>query len=217
MCNLYSMTANREAIIHMFRVGHNRAAAFEPSPAIFPGHQAPVVRSSDDNDRELVTMSWGFVLPQTGKAAKRITNARDDKVSSSRFWQSSFTTRRCLVPVTSFCEPKGRAPAVWHWFALDEVRTPFAFAGIWRPFSGRLRTEAELVEMDTFAFLTTMPNAIVAPIHPTRMPVMLVGEDEMDTWLEGSSEEAFALACPYPDEGLRIVQTGADKQDLSCP
>ena len=40
--------------------------------------------------RELVTMSWGFVLPQPGKAPRRVTNTRDDKVQSS-FWRGSGT------------------------------------------------------------------------------------------------------------------------------
>ena len=38
MCNLYSMTRNREAILRLFRVSHNRAAAtsraMRSSPAI---------------------------------------------------------------------------------------------------------------------------------------------------------------------------------------
>ena len=44
MCNLYSMTRSREAMLRLFRVGDNRAAAIEPKPAIFPGYVAPVVR-----------------------------------------------------------------------------------------------------------------------------------------------------------------------------
>ena len=214
MCNLYSMTANRDAIIKLFRVGHNRAAAYEPMRAIFPGHVAPVVRPTDDGDRELVMMSWGFVLPQKDKAAKRVTNARDDKVQGSAFWRSSLEDRRCLVPVTSFSEPKGRSPAVWHWFGLDDERTPFAFAGIWRSFKGRLKPDNEAVELQTYAFLTTTPNAVVKPVHPSRMPVMLSSEDEMDAWLRGSAEEAFALARPYSDDGMSVLQAGLSKEDL---
>ena len=214
MCNLYSMTANRDAIIQLFRVGHNRAAAFDPVSAIFPGHSAPIVKLADDGDRELVAMSWGFVLPQKDKAAKRVTNARDDKVQASAFWRSSLEERRCLVPVTSFSEPKGRSPAIWHWFGLDEARTPFAFAGIWRSFKGRLKADEDPVELQTYAFLTTLPNSVVRPVHPSRMPVMLSSADEMDMWLEGTPEEAFALARPFADDGMAIIQAGASKEDL---
>jgi putative SOS response-associated peptidase YedK len=214
MCNLYSMTRNREAIIRLFRVSHNRAAAFKPQSAIFPGNTAPIIRMTQDGERELVTMSWGFPLHQKDKAAKRVTNAREDTVLKSRFWRSSFEERRCLVPVTSFSEPKGLRPAVWHWYALDEMREPFAFAGLWRHWKGRLKPRADPVEMDVFAFLTTPPNAIVAPIHPTRMPVMLVGEKAQETWLDGTADEAIALARPYPAEDMKIVRSGSERKDL---
>ena len=36
MCNLYSMTAAREAVLRLFRIGHNRAATFDPSPFALP-------------------------------------------------------------------------------------------------------------------------------------------------------------------------------------
>jgi putative SOS response-associated peptidase YedK len=209
------MTRNRDAIIRLFRVSHNRAAVFEPQSAIFPGGSAPIVRRADDGERELVVMSWGFPLPQKGKSAKRVTNAREDTVLESRFWRSSFENRRCLVPVTSFSEPKGQKPAIWHWFALDETREPFAFAGLWRHWRGRLKPTAEPVEMDVYAFLTTRPNEIVSPIHPTRMPVMLVGDEAQETWLTGSPKEAIALARPYPGEHMKIVAKG-EKQDAGA-
>ena len=57
MCNLYSMTRNREAILRLFRVSHNRAAAYEPRDAIFPGYQAPVVRKAADGERELAVLN----------------------------------------------------------------------------------------------------------------------------------------------------------------
>src|SRR5437762_2590385 len=104
MCNLYSVTAARQAMLRLFKVGDNRSVAFEPLTAIFPGHAAPVVRLAPDGERELVTMSWGFVRLQPGKAPRRVTNTRDDNLDS-RFWRPSFHARRCLLPATSFCEP----------------------------------------------------------------------------------------------------------------
>jgi putative SOS response-associated peptidase YedK len=62
MCSLYSMTRNREAILWLFRVADNRSAAVDPMPAIFPRQSAPVVRRASDGERELVNMSWGFML-----------------------------------------------------------------------------------------------------------------------------------------------------------
>ena len=69
VCNLYSLNA----VARFFRVSHNRTVAFEQLSAIFPGHVAPVVRHSADGDREIVTMSWGFVMLQKERAPRRVT------------------------------------------------------------------------------------------------------------------------------------------------
>jgi putative SOS response-associated peptidase YedK len=66
MCTLYSLNKKRDAVARFFRVSHNRGAAFERLSAIFPAHVAPVIRQSDNGDREIVLMSWGFVLHQKG-------------------------------------------------------------------------------------------------------------------------------------------------------
>jgi putative SOS response-associated peptidase YedK len=66
MCNLYSLNKKRDAVARFFRVSHNRAVSFEPRSAIFPGYSAPIVRATDDGEREVVEMSWGFVLLAEG-------------------------------------------------------------------------------------------------------------------------------------------------------
>ncbi len=56
------------------------------------------------------------------------------------------------------------------------------------------------------------PNAIVAPIHPKAMPVILTDTAEVDLWLEADAFDALALQRPLPDEALRIVAKG-EKED----
>lgn len=217
MCNLYSMTRNVEAIRRLFRVSHNRApTSIEPLPAIFPGHLAPVVRRAEDGEREFTMLSWGFVLLQNGKAPRRVTNVRDDKVLTSRFWRDSFEQRRCLVPASSFCEPFSDVkPATWHWFALrgDEPRPLFAFPGIWKRWRGPIRKDGPNVEIDVYAFMTTEPNSLVSTINHERMPVLLTEEQEFETWLAGSPREAFGLIRSFDPERMQIVQSGMEKQD----
>ena len=220
MCNLYSMTRNREALIRLFRLSENRAAAVSPLDAIFPGYQAPVVRQAADGERELVQMTWGFVLLQQGKAPRRVTNVRDDKIKSSAFWRGSFEERRCLVPATSFCEPNGDVkPATWHWFALKGAspRPLFAFAGIWRTYNGPVRKDGETVEQDVYAFLTTTPNSLVATINHERMPVLLNSWEACDVWMRAPADEAMSLAQEYAPDGMQIVREGFDKEDPAPP
>lgn len=217
MCNLYSLNKKRDMVARFFRVSPNRAVMFEPVSAIFPRHVAPVVRWTTDGEREIVTMSWGFMLLQNGRAPRPITNVRDDKILTSSFWQASFEERRCLVPASSFCEPNGDVkPATWHWFSLkgQEPRPLFAFPGIWRRYRGPVKKDGSNVDIETYAFLTTTPNSLVSTINHERMPVILTREEEFDTWLRASPEEALALGRQYPPDEMRIVQEGLEKEDL---
>ena len=62
-----------------------------------------------------------------------------------------------------------------------------------------------LTTNDLFAFLTTEPNGIVAPVHQKAMPVILTEQEEVETWLTASWEEAGALQRPLPDTDLKNV------------
>jgi putative SOS response-associated peptidase YedK len=109
-----------------------------------------------------------------------------------------------------FCEWTDTRPKAAHWFALDESRPQFAFAGIWRLWTGERR--GEIGEHSLFAFLTTQSNDIVRPIHAKAMPVLLTTEQEFDTWLDGTVNDAIALQRPLPNEFLQIVARG-EKSD----
>jgi putative SOS response-associated peptidase YedK len=121
---------------------------------------------------------------------------------------------RCVVPATSFSEYADTKPKKTPvWFALDESRPLFCFAGIWRPWTGvRKKAEGEQ-EHRLFSFLTTEANGVVAPIHPKAMPVILTTPDEIDTWLTAPTEVALQLQRPLPDDTLQIVARGERKDE----
>ena len=133
-----------------------------------------VVRMAADGERELAVLNWGFVLLQKDRAPKRVTNIRDDK-AQTKFWKPSFEQRRCLVPASSYCEPKGEKPATWHWFSIngEDARPVFALPGVWTRYKGPLKKNGDTVEQEVFAFMTTEPNELTASINHERMPVLL--------------------------------------------
>jgi putative SOS response-associated peptidase YedK len=90
----------------------------------------------------------------------------------------------------------------------------FAFAGLRTPWRGVRGPKSAPVEgeHELFGFLTTEPNAGVAPIHPKAMPVILTTEAEVDLWLSADTACAVKLQRPLPDDVLHIVASG-EKED----
>ena len=72
MCNLYRNYSSLEEIRRLFRVSRVRANAgnLAPQSEIYRGYEASVIRLADSGERELITMTWGFVLPQQERSPK---------------------------------------------------------------------------------------------------------------------------------------------------
>jgi putative SOS response-associated peptidase YedK len=181
-----------------------------PLPGIFPDYFAPILRKGPAGERELVMARWGMPgQPQFGGAP--ITNIRNTR---SAHWRGWLSTKRCVVPWTSFCEYAPTAPRKTPtWFSLSEERPLAYFADIWTSWHGTRGTKANPVEGEhqLFGFLTTDANAEVEPIHPKAMPVILTTPAEIETWLTVPVEEVLTIVAqgekedpsPAKAEGLR--------------
>lgn len=208
MCNRYRMSAKQQELAIRYGIeAPYPEDVTVPPPELFPDRIGWIVRpaaAGEGGSRVLDTAAWGFPMQVRGASGKpvdkRITNVRN---LASPFWRSALVNpeRRCLVPVSDFCEWSGEKGAkVAHWFALPS-RPIFSFAGVWRPV-GNAGAKA-------YAFLTCGyegdPAAhIVGRVHPKACPVILHEEDEA-RWLAAPLEDVLDLVGPYPSQLITVA------------
>jgi putative SOS response-associated peptidase YedK len=161
---------------------------------VYPGNPGWVLTA----DR-LQTMSWGFPLALKGKAGqplkpKPVNNTRSDKLSSA-FWRSSFAARRCLVPMTAYCEAEGeRGYKTRTWLSAPD-QPVFTCAGLWR----------DSEEWGpVYSVVISECSDQVREVHD-RMPV-IIPPLMRNLWLSGEAVEAFEMCAPYR-ELLTIERT----------
>lgn len=146
---------------------------------------------------EAVSMSWGFVpsWERDLKGGIRPINAKSENVASG-MWRDAFRRCRALLPVSGFYEWQTTGGQKLP-YSIDRADgAPLYLAALCSPWTVPATGEA----LDTFAVMTTTPNAVMAPIH-SRMPV-IIAEADVEGWLYGPPDAATALLVPCPPGDL---------------
>jgi len=213
VCGAYQILTAKEAVVRLFpenylwqvpEGGFESSSRIGPSAkkADSPANHRLAVRMNGDTPT-FVSMRWRYEAAWMRE--KRVTvpiNARSETMFSNGLFKHAARSKRCLIVVDGFYEPKGPKGTKrdQYLFTFPE-RRPFALAGLWTTYRG------EDDAFEGFVICTTSANDQVGPIH-ARMPVMLTAEDEWDAWLQGNAEDARALCEPKETPELGSRKTG---------
>jgi putative SOS response-associated peptidase YedK len=197
MCGRYSLATPAHADLRS-RFALGESVELRQRFNVCPGDDVVAVTTTKDGAPRGDVLRWGLVPhwakdPATGF---KMINARAETIGDKPAYRDALRTRRCLIVADGFYEwqARGRRSKLpWHVTRADGA--PFAFAGLWAVWHG---TGDELLR--TCTIVTTDANATLRDVHD-RMPVMLRGQDEEETWLDHGTPVAalHELLAPLPD------------------
>src|SRR6266436_32347 len=173
---------------------------FPPSYNVAPTDDVPVVRVNKTGERTGSRLHWGLI-PYWAKGVPpkfSTINATVEKLTEAASWRGPWTRgQRCILPALGFYEwqlqADGKSKQPFYITLNDQV--VFGFAGLWDS-----SISADGVRVASCTIVTMPANKLMTEIHNVkqRMPAILAKED-LDAWLTGTSDDAFAVIKQYPD------------------
>lgn len=188
MSRLFKVTAGASAIAARFQA--DMPASVLVPEATVEGSPGLIVLEAHGR-RMIKALPWGFPrltrdMRERGDPPSRIGLVAD---LTNPLWEQLVADPRyrCLIPITHFSNPAGRAGEKTRtWFALKGAPL-MAWAGFCRntPAFGPV-----------FAAMTTDANELVMPYN-NRMPVLL-GPEDHDRWLHGTVTDVIGFQYRQP-------------------
>lgn len=206
MCGRYTITVTLEELMLHYWVSATNVPFSQPKYNVAPGQKVLAVINDGERNR-LGELKWGLVpsWAETMKLGAKMINARAETVWEKPAFRKLMERKRCIIPADGFYE----------WQQLEQRKQPmrivrrdrglFGMAGLYDTWQS-----PEGIKLSTCTILTTVPNALMEPIH-NRMPVILRREDEA-LWLNRGAKdhaELNRLLQPFPADLLEAYPVGA--------
>lgn len=156
--------------------------------------EIPVICSGRTDRIQL--LKWGLIPSwvKSKESASEIRfktfNARAETIDSKPSFSSSFSSKRCIIPVKGFFEWQHDGAKKIPWYIYRADNEIISFAGLWDEW-----VETATGELySTFSIVTTDANELMAEIHNSakRMPVILDRHSEK-LWLDIDAPETEAI------------------------
>lgn len=156
-------------------------------------------------------MQWGLI-PSWTENSDRATdirlktfNARSETVAEKPAFAESFSSRRCVVPVSGFYEFQHKGSEKLPWYIYPASDQILSLGGLWSEWTD---PQANSV-YSTFTIVTTAANSMMAGIHNhgRRMPLILP-DDFINLWLSGEPGAVAPEMKPAGEEVLKAHTIG---------
>ncbi|HEY0301456.1 MAG TPA: SOS response-associated peptidase [Rhizomicrobium sp.] len=178
-----------------------------PSDTVTPMRFISVVCLNAAGQREQRRMRWGFVPANAAdpNIGTKFIHARAETIERKPTFRDAFLHRRGLIAVDSFNEGEEvTAKKTQQYVVAPRGRNMLAIAVIWERWSG-----PGPVPLETFAMVTTPPNALIGTITD-RMPAVLDDAD-WPKWLGEEPATLDELKAMLKPSGLAMDMARAGK------
>jgi putative SOS response-associated peptidase YedK len=159
----------------------------------------PAVCSGDPSKIKL--LKWGLIpawtknIEEANVIRYKTFNARAESIVTKPSFSSSFSSKRCVIPVKGFYEWQHIGKEKIPWYIYHAENEILSIAGLYEDW-----VESSTGEVfSTFTIVTTVANDLMAKIHNSgrRMPVIL-SKSDVTRWIDISTSQtdAFNLLSP---------------------
>jgi len=187
---------------------------------VFPRGAGPFLRTiPGESSTELVVGQWGLVpwFAKTAKLTYSTNNARFEELAQKASYKQPWARgQRCVIPASMFYEPCWETGKnVWWRFRRADGQ-PWGLAGLWNTWLDK--ETGEVVESFTILTLNADRHPLMSRMHkpdPNLPPdqqdkrsVVPIERSEVETWLNGSVDEATQLVRLAPSETFNAEALG---------